>query len=57
MQARGQGVDAVEAGGAEYKAAERIVIADQYIQPAVGFAGTAFGPRAGSREAIASCLG
>jgi hypothetical protein len=50
MQACGQDVDAVEVGGAKHKAAERIVIADQYIQPAVGFAGTAFGPRAGIRR-------
>ncbi|MNG26475.1 hypothetical protein D3C84_1114720 [compost metagenome] len=47
MQASGEGADAVEAGGAEHEAAQRIVITNQHIQPTIGFAGTAFGQRAG----------
>ena len=45
----GKGADAVKAGGAEDKAAQRIFITNDYIQPAIGLAGTAFGQRAGIR--------
>ncbi len=47
MQASGQGADAVETGGTEHEATQRVVIANDHVQPTVGPAGIAFGQRAG----------
>ncbi|MCY1303169.1 hypothetical protein D9M70_528630 [compost metagenome] len=50
MQTSRQGADAVETGGTEHEAAQRVVIANDHVQSAVGLAGIAFGQRAGIRR-------
>ncbi|MCY1558110.1 hypothetical protein D9M68_950160 [compost metagenome] len=47
LQAGRQGADAVEAGGTENKAAQRIIIANDDIQSAIRLAGATFGQLAG----------
>ena len=49
VQPGGEGADAVESGGAEHEAAQRIFITNQHIEPAIWLTGITFRQRAGIR--------
>ncbi|MCY1550899.1 hypothetical protein D9M68_871870 [compost metagenome] len=50
MQSGGQGANAIEARGAEHEGAQRILITNDHVQPAIGLAGAALSQRAGIRR-------
>ncbi|MCY1546107.1 hypothetical protein D9M68_820850 [compost metagenome] len=50
MQPGGEGADAIETGGAEHEATQRIVIANDHVQPAVRLARATPGQWAGVRR-------